>query len=128
MTDLSTPNLQRLLAEATPGPWEVDQFEEQFVDCPEVTEFYLCSEDMQYIAKGEAVSKYRDREEANFRLIALAPELAAEVIRLHEALTELRDDLAEDGEKIGADSYEQCEFISHGRLARKLTRILENKQ
>lgn len=89
MTDLSTANLKRLLAEAAPGPWEVDQFEEQFADCPEVTEFYLYSEDTQYIAKGEAVSKYRDREEANFRLIALAPDLAREVLRMRTKLREI---------------------------------------
>lgn len=67
---------KQLLDKATPGPWEVEEFEEQHAGCPPTTEFYLGSDDFQNIATAETTERYYDQTRANFALIAAAPALA----------------------------------------------------
>ena len=71
-----------LLEAATPGPWEVEEFEEQYAGCPPTTEFYLGSDDFQNIASAETTERHYDQTRANFALIAAAPDLAETVARL----------------------------------------------
>lgn len=80
MTNLTTDDLKALLAAATPGPWDVflwhraDKLEiwDVTADTTTVAECHWCHDD--------AVAA--DVVRANARLIALAPALAEEVIRL----------------------------------------------
>lgn len=81
--------LRELLNEAPPGPWEVDEFEEQYADCPPVTKFYLGSDDMQNIAVAEATERYYDQAGRNFALLALVPDMARELLRLRDGVKAL---------------------------------------
>lgn len=83
--------LRELVDETPPGPWEVEEFEEQYAGCPPVTKFYLGSDDMQNIAVAEATERYYDQTRANFDLIALAPDMARELLRLHGGIEVIRD-------------------------------------
>lgn len=102
--------LRELLDEVSPGPWEVETFEEHPADCPEVTKLHLNSDDMQNIAVAEATNWYYGQADSNFRLMALAPDMARELLRLRRELTDLRDlmwtnagHLRKDGHAIAAD-------------------------
>lgn len=76
MTDLSTANLKRLLAEATPGPWEARGY---YTDGePRPDDSYQMRD-----AGGEYLGIMHDQ---NAHLAALAPPLAQEVIRLRSKL------------------------------------------
>lgn len=70
MPDLTTPHLKCLLEQATPGPWEAEDlsFCECCIDVKAPAEL-VCTADMD-----------------DAPLIAHAPELAEEVIRLRDAL------------------------------------------
>lgn len=74
MTDLSNSNLEKLLAEATKGPWEFDGVC-QIVEAarPHMRVCFLPSDHAEYATS-----------EPNGELIALTPDLAAEVLRLWE--------------------------------------------
>ncbi|OFN80073.1 hypothetical protein HMPREF2526_06185 [Corynebacterium sp. HMSC070E08] len=83
MTDLSTSNIQRLLAETTPGPWE------RHPDNPRM----LCNLERKFavhaeLTKGKGTAP-QPEDVANTELIALAPPLAQEVLRMREALRDL---------------------------------------
>lgn len=85
MTDrISTADLRKLLADATDGPWELH-------DCENfdgrATYHYkeVWDTDLNVIAS-EVYRAHNDGGRANMRLIAAAPDLAAEVIELREAL------------------------------------------
>ena len=72
MTDLSTTNLKRLLAEAAPGPWKArGNYTDQIHD-----------------AAGDYLGIMHDR---NTRLAAAAPQLADELLRMREALRDLSE-------------------------------------
>lgn len=69
MTDLSTANLKRLLAEATPGPWDARR---------DYSETYHL-----FDAEDEYLGIMHDQDA---HLAALAPNLAQEVLRLRSKL------------------------------------------
>lgn len=73
MTDLSTTNLKRLLAEAAPGPWEALDRYSDGAPRPDTTR--------EMRAAGEYLGIMHA---PNAELAALAPDLAQEVIRLRE--------------------------------------------
>lgn len=75
MTDLSTDNLKRLLAEATPGPWEARR---------DYSETYHL-----FDAEDEYLGIMHDQDA---HLTALAPPLAQEVLRMRGELTKLQDE------------------------------------
>lgn len=77
MTDLNTSNLQRLLTEATPGPWEPE--EGFFPD-------YITNGSGCRVLWNNSEKLFWCNEDEDVHLAALAPELAQEVIRLREAL------------------------------------------
>lgn len=85
--------LRELAEKASHGPWEVEEFEEQYVGCPEVTKFYLGSEDMQNIAVGEATDRHYAQAENNFALITLTPDMARELLRLRDGIATIRAEL-----------------------------------
>lgn len=88
-----TPEKARALREdATPGPWEVEEFEEQYAGCPPTTKFYLGSDNFQNIATAETTERYYDQTRANFALIAAAPGLAELVAGLrYEYMVQAND-------------------------------------
>lgn len=79
MTDLSTTNLQRLLNEATPGPWHVWNAYEGDEYRPDIA-LQLHTADDEYLGIMHGQNTY---------LAAAAPELAAEALRKREALHDL---------------------------------------
>lgn len=75
MTDLSTTNLQRLLEQATPGPWVRHPHHPRM----------LCNLERRFAVHAELARTGAEPEPedvANTELIALAPPLAEEVVRL----------------------------------------------
>lgn len=78
---MKTDELKALLARATPGPWHKDgQMWDQIVWSDNETR--VC-----FMAHSNGLNDARD--EANARLIAAAPDLAADNIRLREGLAEI---------------------------------------
>lgn len=78
---MKTAELKALLARATPGPWHKDgQMWDQIVWSDNETR--VC-----FMAHSNGLNDARD--EANARVIAAAPDLAADNIRLREGLAEI---------------------------------------
>ena len=77
MTDLTTMHLQRLLDQATPGPWEVDD--------PFFPE-YITTRSGHYVLWNTNEEAWWSNKDEDVHLAAAAPELAQEVIRLRDAL------------------------------------------
>ena len=92
MTDLSIDHLKHLLNQATPGPWERHPEKPRML-CNLERKFAVHAE----LAKGKGAEP-EPEDVANTDLIALAPQLAQEVIRLREELRELRDQLKKKSE------------------------------
>ncbi|OFT60194.1 hypothetical protein [Corynebacterium sp. HMSC05D08] len=83
MTDLTTSNLKRLLAEVTPGPWKHDN------EVGEILGAYYEKNGIGYIPTVGYADDY------NADLIALAPELADEILRMRKELIDWADDEAQ---------------------------------
>ncbi|OFP63520.1 hypothetical protein HMPREF2978_00630 [Corynebacterium sp. HMSC074C01] len=85
MTDLSTTNLKRLLAEAAPGPWEARATYEDGYPRPD-TSCQIFSADEKYL--GIVHSPHA-------AIAAAAPEVAHEVLRMREELIDWANDEAQ---------------------------------
>lgn len=116
--------LRELLDEVSPGPWEVETFEEHPADCPEVTKLHLNSDDMQNIAVAEATNWYYGQADSNFRLMALAPDMARELLRLRRELTDLRDLMSKHASYQRADGYGTAANWTRDH-ANRLARIMQ---
>lgn len=92
MTLPTSRELQNLLAEATPAPWNSEQFDVQRADRLQSTNFWVSGEDEREIATVDVLPDYHDQTERNFTLISLAPQLAEEVIRLRKKLARIEQD------------------------------------
>ena len=79
------------LNKATPGPWEYGE-----LTC---TVFAYRPGQAVPVPLGEAVAE--SVGDADGQLIELAPQLAAEVVRLHDRLAALADELDEDADDLG---------------------------
>lgn len=79
MPDLTTTHLKRLLAQATPGPWEYEgpQFQE-------ITTLDQDGLEQSVISLDRYTEKDLCNRPADMNLAAAAPQLAQEVIRLRE--------------------------------------------
>ena len=84
--------LDRLLFAATPGPWAA---EGQRVSAIAYVAF--CGDGWAFAGDGTKQVISHERAEANARLVALAPELAARVVELEAALSLAHDYLAGNG-------------------------------
>ncbi|VDS07533.1 hypothetical protein PARHAE_00710 [Paracoccus haematequi] len=96
---IDTDDLRRMLEAATPGPWIADaDYEFSGVKTkaeglrPGRTHGYGCENDFICDLNDGEYHEYASAEEqsANARLIALAPQLAAEVLQLRADLSALR--------------------------------------
>ena len=85
--------LKELADNAPPGPWEVEEFEEHYANCPPNTKFYLSSDDTQGIAACEVSDRYYDQAKNNFELMALTPDTARELLHLRDVVKEQIDHL-----------------------------------
>lgn len=85
--------LREMLEGATPGPWEFDFANLRWDERPASTVFWVSGDGPLDIAQRDAQSENRDQTEQNFTLIALAPQLAEEVIRLREEIDRLKSHL-----------------------------------
>ena len=85
MTDLSTKHIQRLLAEATPGPWEA-QANYKEGDARPDDSHQIRSADGEYLGIMHGPDAH---------LAASALELAQEVLRLRKGLKAISSDLHE---------------------------------
>lgn len=112
--------LRELAHEHTPGPWEVEEFEEQYAGCPPTTKFYLGSDDFQNIATAETTERHYDQTRANFALIALAPDMARELLRLRDELGDLRDTMHAYADRTNGES-----FLVAADYAHRITQVLQ---
>lgn len=119
--------LKALLDETPPGPWEVEEFDEQYAGCPPCTEFYLGSDGFQNIATAETTERYYDQARVNFELIALAPDIARELLRLRRELTDLRDLMWTHARYQRSDGYDTAADWTRDH-ADRLNRIIEGNQ
>lgn len=89
MTDLSTPNLKRLLAEATPGPWTYVPGEAVDERC--IVNLDTSTPCIAIVANDEG----SDCTDADLTLAEMAPDLAQEVLRMREDLIAWANDEAQ---------------------------------
>lgn len=116
MSDLSTANLERLLDEASPGPWRA---EVGAAGVPEGWDEHWLALHMGHNSMYDVGREPPAEEEyANFKLAALAPPLAQEVLRMREELRELRDQLKKRSEhyskvELSTDPLDGIELEDH---------------
>lgn len=92
--------LQALIDAATPGPWHYGDEDERIVggECVDIHAGEYCTESYRSVASAEGpfdgadFGPLDDESRANARLIALAPQLAAENISLHQEIQRLREE------------------------------------
>jgi hypothetical protein len=106
MADVTSEDIRKMLDEATPGPWWVCNYDagdchwyDHNGPCPSIQapDAYDCAVVHWDGFKQEywsACDGNQKQIEANARLIAAAPDLAAEVLRLRALLAECADDLS----------------------------------
>jgi hypothetical protein len=99
---MTSEDIREMLEAATPGPWDLDGIAIANLDAyPK--DVCLMGEPLQY--PGD-LGKMFDNHEANARLIAAAPDLAAEVLRLREqaAFRDEADALRAEVERLKAET------------------------
>lgn len=84
MTDLTTTHLKHLLEQATPGPWERHPENARML-CNLERKFAVHAE----LTKGNGAEP-EPEDVANTELIALAPQLAGEVLWMRKQLASMR--------------------------------------
>lgn len=118
--------LRELRDECTTGQWQSHDYEPDPYCYPGATRFLIAADwDRVEIAEGHAgpstTSPEYARKASDFALMALAPDMARELLRLRDELTDLRDlmfthagYLRKDGHGVAADHAENYAY----RLAR----------
>lgn len=108
MTDLSTRNLKRLLAEVAPGPWEYMPGEAADERC--IVNLDTTTPCIAIVANNEG----SDCTDADLTLAAAAPQLAVEVLWMRLEIGELRNTLAR--------TATECAILDNheGRLAARI--------
>ena len=105
-----TTDLQKLLAEATKGPWSYRPQPHDDWGTVRADRFHICQAhdprfmDQDYLAKCR--EEKRDPWEANARLIAMAPTLAARLLELEAENKRLREGLEFIAEEIDAGRHD----------------------
>ena len=78
-------DLRKILDEATPGPWKTHLVDDTTIIATDGTDVATTC-DSANVERSDAYNVEYERMEANARLIALAPDLAAALIKAEEAL------------------------------------------
>ena len=113
MTNLTTTQLQRLLDQATPGPW-VRAWDNQHV---------LFNPDTDTVVHVEFYDDARNTE-----LIAAAPDLAQEVLRLRTGVEQLLEMCLRERDAAFQDTPVRAgAVVAFGVCAEKLTNLLEEE-
>lgn len=86
MNNLTTANLQRLLWQSTPGPWEYDPGNAPDGRCIIDAELWNMCIAVEANSEGSSCS------DAELELAAAAPQLAREVLRMRKELISLREE------------------------------------
>ena len=110
MTDLSTTHLKRLLDQATPGPWTIEEDSAgELVISDELGNKLLCGDYAPFSSKGDP------------HLVAAAPSLAEELLRMRAQLRKItrRMDFVD-----GHEDYSPDEWILAELTARDLREAL----
>ena len=104
--------LRELIDKVPPGPWEVKV--EETSTCGDLIEGLAAwgeADDERVFGCGMEIEE--DEELTNLALAALAPDMACELLRLRDELTDLRDlmythagHLRKDGHRVAADHAE----------------------
>lgn len=136
----TTQDLEHLLNEATPGPWEVETIPELRYSNGETWEelghHVVYGENGPLFATDEQTweeaKRYQDNE-ANIRLAAHAPAAVTEVVRLRREIAAFRDQMTKSSEEYKA-MYDRGRDLDHllaaeydDQIAYVLTRILEGE-
>lgn len=91
--------LRELADECTTGQWQSHDYEPDPYCYPGATRFVIAADwDRVEIAEGQAGPSTKSpeyaRKASDFALMALAPDMARELLRLRRELTDLRDEYA----------------------------------
>ena len=103
------------LNKATPGPWYTNSrqsrtFQEHVIVSPERGAYTIC--------------EMTDENAESAELVALSPELAAEVVRLHEQIAALVGAIYQEAEaKSATGNFLMGEY--HGSFAARIREVLE---
>jgi hypothetical protein len=80
-------DLRKILDEATPGPWKTHLVDDTTIIATDGTDVATTC-DSANVERSDAYNVEYERMEADARLIALAPQLAAALIKAEDALAE----------------------------------------
>ena len=81
-------DLRKILAEATPGPWKTHLVDDTTIIATDGTDVATTC-DSANVERSDAYNVESERMEADARLIALTPQLAAALIKAREGLAEI---------------------------------------
>lgn len=110
------------LKQATPGPWEASKVARPENDWGDSAWRFevICF----YVSDGESPSAELVIEDADAALIVAAPELAAEVVRLHDEFAALADAVDQEAEaKSATGNFLMGEY--HGSFAARIREVIE---
>ena len=121
--------LRKLVDECTTGQWQSHDYEPDPYCYPGATRFVVAADwDRVEIAESQAGPSTKSpeyaRKASDFALMALAPDMARELLRLRRELTDLRDLMFTHADYQRADGYlTGADWTSDH--AHRLARILE---
>ena len=105
-----------------PFPWKVDARPSKHH--PEVTKFQVVGLDDSVVVEMEAEGEYAEVVERDLNLIALAPDMARELLRLRRELTDLRDLMFTHAGYLRKDGHDAAAYGAEGH-AYRLNRIIQ---
>ncbi len=89
-------DLRKILDEATPGPWKTHLVDDTTIIATDGTDVATTC-DSANVERSDAYNVEYERMEADARLIALTPQLAAALIKAEEALASIAANTCCDG-------------------------------
>ena len=89
-------DLRKILDEATPGPWKTHLVDDTTIIATDGTDVATTC-DSANVERSDAYNVEYERMEADARLIVLAPQLAAALIKAEEALASIAANTCCDG-------------------------------
>lgn len=88
--------LWELAEKHSPAPWGVHQDNGELGAYGDTTRFFVADNGYAEIAQSEAVTLEKHRQlQADYELMALAPDMARELLRLRDGVKSVRDGMAD---------------------------------